>query len=212
MLTLKQGQEEHLVLVNPHNATLSVEQKAGSSLLLHVISLDGQDSTLDFSVRQGEEGCSTRLYGLGILSGKQQFGLTTRVHHAYQSANGNGFSDQLFKYVLLDEAQGSFYGELKVLPDAQKTEAHQTNRNILLSPHAKMQTRPQLEIYADDVKCSHGATTGQLDEQALFYMQQRGISRRSAQRLLLLSFLSEALNGLPDEMKERYLEEISGKL
>lgn len=140
------------------------------------------------------QGCRTRLYGMALLKGEQQAALTTRVLHTV----GGGYSDQLFKFVLADRARGSFYGELKVQPDAQKTEAHQTNRNILLSPTAKMRTMPQLEIYADDVKCSHGATTGQLDSAALFYMQQRGISEASARRLLLVAFLSDVFSSLPE--------------
>lgn len=215
-LTLEKGQQEHLVLINPHDVNVHIEQQENSSLLVHCISLDGQDSHVELVVNQPEEGAQTRLYGLGILSGQQHLDVVTRLSHTHQAspAGCNGaFSDQLFKYVLRDEAQGSFYGELKVMPNAQKTEAHQTNRNILLSPTAKMQAKPQLEIYADDVKCSHGATTGQLDPQAIFYMQQRGISRQSAQRLLLVAFLSDVLSTLPDEtLKQQFTQEIENTL
>lgn len=194
-LTLSQGQQEHLVLINPRQVALQVEQEEASELLVHCISLDGLDGQVVLTAHQVAPRCSTQMYGLGLLRGKQTFDLTTHVFHD----STYGSSLQLFKNILLDEAKGSFYGELKVLPDAQKTEAHQTNRNILLSRSARMNTKPQLEIYADDVKCSHGATTGQLDEQALFYMQQRGISRQTAQRLLLTAFLQDVLNTLPDE-------------
>jgi Fe-S cluster assembly protein SufD len=98
-----------------------------------------------------------------------------------------------------DHSKGSFRGELKIQPDAQQTEAYQTNRNILLSPQADMLTEPQLEIYADDVKASHGATTGQLDDAALFYMQQRCISRDEAAKLLLQAFFDEVVSTLSDE-------------
>jgi len=207
-LTLEAGQTKHIVLLNPHNVQVEVRQMRHSALTMHVVSLDGQDSRIKLSVEQAEEGCELHLYGMGLLQGKQALDTVTRVHHTV----GGGSSEQVLKYVLRDEAQGSFYGELKVLPDAQKTEAHQTNRNILLSPTARMRTMPQLEIYADDVKCSHGATTGQLDEQAIFYMQQRGVSRQSAQRLMLAAFLSDVLQGLPDDMREQIEKEIEEKL
>ena len=112
---------------------------------------------------------------------------------------GGGYSSQVFKFVLDDVAKGSFQGELKIQPDAQQTEAYQTNRNILLSRGAEMITEPQLEIYADDVKASHGATTGQLDESALFYMQQRCIDRETASKLLLQAFFDEVVSTLTDD-------------
>lgn len=194
-LDLAPGQQEHIVLINPRNMVLHADQHEGSSLTIHCISLDGQDGQIELCATQKAPHCETRIYGLGLLHGQQKLDVTTRVCHD----STNGQSDQLIKNILLDDATGSFYGELKVMPDAQKTEAHQTNRNILLSRSARMNTKPQLEIYADDVKCSHGATTGQLDEQALFYMQQRGISRQTAQRLLLTAFLQDVLNTLPQE-------------
>lgn len=212
-LDLAPGQQEHVVLINPRNMVLHADQHEGSCLTIHCISLDGQDAVIDLTAIQHEAHCETRIYGLGLLHGHQHHSLTTHVLHQHNASsanananantntntNTNAYSDQLIKNILLDDATGSFYGELKVMPDAQKTEAHQTNRNILLSRSARMNTKPQLEIYADDVKCSHGATTGQLDEQALFYMQQRGISRQTAQRLLLTAFLQDVLNTLPEE-------------
>lgn len=208
-LTLEAGQEEHFLLLNPLNAKLHIRQQAGSKLMLHSISLTPEAAgTCEIIVEQEAEGCETRLFGLALLKQKQQFDLTTRVLHNV----GGGYSNQLFKFILDDEARGSFYGELKVLPDAQKTEAHQTNRNILLSRTAKIQTKPQLEIYADDVKCSHGATTGQLDPVAIFYMQQRGISLSSARRLLLAAFLGDVLQGLPEETAAQLEQQINAAL
>ena len=218
-LTLEAGQEEHLFLMNPTNVRLHIQQQAGSKLLIHSISLcpetaagngteQQSEAHNEIIVEQQAEGCETRILGLALLKGEQQLDLTTRVLHNV----GGGYSDQLLKFVLDDQAQGSFYGELKVMPDAQKTEAHQTNRNILLSRSAKIKTKPQLEIYADDVKCSHGATTGQLDSNALFYMQQRGVSLSSARRLLLAAFLSDVLQGLPEETAEQIGQQIEEKL
>lgn len=194
-LTLQPGEQKHIVLLSPENLNLQIRQLRDSSLKLHVISLTDVSSAIDISVTQDEEHCATELYGLSLTRGEQTIDLATHVLHNV----GHGQSKQLFKNVLMDSSRATFYGELKVLPDAQKTEAFQTNRNILLSPTAKMRTRPQLEIYADDVKCSHGATTGQLDAQALFYMQQRGISLHDAQLLLLQAFLSDVLTSLPDD-------------
>jgi Fe-S cluster assembly protein SufD len=113
------------------------------------------------------------------------------------------------KFVLDDKSKGTFKGELIIQPDAQQTEAYQTNRNILLSPQAEMLIEPQLEIYADDVKASHGATTGQLDESALFYMQQRCIDRETASKLLLQAFFDEVVSTLPnEEYREQILQQI----
>ena len=200
-LTLESGQSAHYLLFNPEGGKLRICQKAGSSLLLHVITIaPNACGQTEIIVEQAERDCNTQIYGLSLLKDQQEQELVTRIWHQV----GGGKSDQLLKFVLEDNARGSFYGELKVQPDAQKTEAHQTNRNILLSPMAKMATKPQLEIYADDVKCSHGATTGQLDTNALFYMQQRGLSLPQARQLLLAAFLEETLNGLPETEADRF--------
>jgi Fe-S cluster assembly protein SufD len=142
---------------------------------------------------------------MGLLHDSQQAHVRTRVIHNI----GGGYSSQIIKFVLDDQSKGSFRGELKILPDAQQTEAYQTNRNILLSRQADMLTEPQLEIYADDVKASHGATTGQLDDSALFYMQQRCISRDVAAKLLLQAFFEEVVGTLSDE---NVREEIARKI
>ena len=116
----------------------------------------------------------------------------------------NCHSTELFKYVLDDVSKGGFTGELYVARDAQKTQAYQTNKNILLNRTAKMRTKPQLEIYADDVKCSHGATIGQLDEKAMFYMRQRGISEKEARLLLMYAFTADVIENIRiDALKDR---------
>jgi len=208
-LTVGAGEQKHLVLLSPENGTLRIRQLRGSQLTLHVLSLSDADSQIQITVAQDESDCRTELYGLAFTRGKQVVDLETHVLHNV----GGGVSCQLFKNVLADESRASFYGELKVQPDAQKTEAFQTNRNILLSTQAKMRTRPQLEIYADDVKCSHGATTGQLDKNALFYLQQRGIPLQEARRLLLQAFFEEVIATLPDEaLQEEVREQINKRL
>ena len=152
----------------------------------------------------------------------QEAGSSLKVHALYLSQTkvatvqhlvGGGNSRQLIKFVLDDASRGEFYGQLRIAPDAQKTEAHQTNRNLLLSEQAVMRTRPQLEIYADDVKATHGATTGQLDDSALFYMQQRCLDETTARRLLIAAFMKDVLATISDEvLRERMLLAIESPL
>ncbi|MBO4621954.1 MAG: SufD family Fe-S cluster assembly protein [Paludibacteraceae bacterium] len=208
-LVLEAGTEKHMVLLSPENVTLRIRQLQGSQLTLHALMLSDANTHVNITVAQDEPGCSTHLYGLALTKGTQTVDLETHVLHN----TGGGTSTQLFKNVLDDSSHASFYGELKVLPDAQKTEAFQTNRNILLSPKAKMRTRPQLEIYADDVKCSHGATTGQLDSNALFYLQQRGIPLDEARRLLLRAFFEDVILALKHSaIQEEIREQINKRL
>lgn len=209
-ITIPAGEKCKWVLINEPNTNWHIVQEEGSSLLLHIIALPKPNEECSLSttitVEQNAKDCRTEIYGLGLLHGSQQNTLTTRVLHNV----GEGYSSQLIKFVLDDSSRASFRGELKILPDAQRVEAYQTNRNILLSHHAEVTTEPQLEIYADDVKASHGATTGQLDESALFYMQQRCVSRESARRLLLCAFFDDVLRTLHDEKtQEELLETIN---
>lgn len=127
--------------------------------------------------------------GLYLVDGTQKVHNKVKINHNSPEAH----SRQLFKGILDDSASGRFEGHVLVAQDAQKTEAYQTNRNLLLTKKAKFQTKPYLEIYADDVKCSHGATVGQLDEKALFYMRCRGISQATARRLLMYAFAAEVI-------------------
>ena len=207
ILTLAAGEHRELVFVNEPRLDLHVVQEAGSSLKVHALYLSPTEiaagaSEWQITVEQRGEGCRTEIYGLAFLHGEGQVHLTTNVQHLV----GGGSSKQLIKFVLDDASQGEFYGQLRIAPDAQKTEAHQTNRNLLLSEKALMRTRPQLEIYADDVKATHGATTGQLDESALFYMQQRCLDELTARRLLIAAFMKDVLETISDEaLRERLL-------
>jgi Fe-S cluster assembly protein SufD len=193
------GETRDLVFVNETNLDWHIIQEEKSVLRVHVLCLSQDDKDAKWqsslTVEQNGSGCRTELYGMGLLHTSQQSFVHTRVIHNV----GGGYSSQVFKFVLDDVAKGSFQGELKIQPDAQQTEAYQTNRNILLSRGAEMITEPQLEIYADDVKASHGATTGQLDESALFYMQQRCIDRETASKLLLQAFFDEVVSTLTDD-------------
>ena len=207
--TIAAGETRELVLLNEANMDWHIVQEAGSILRVHMLYLSKDDVDAQWqsslTVEQNGAGCRSEIYGMGLLHDSQQAHVRTRVVHNI----GGGYSSQIIKFVLDDQSKGSFRGELKILPDAQQTEAYQTNRNILLSRQADMLTEPQLEIYADDVKASHGATTGQLDDSALFYMQQRCISRDVAAKLLLQAFFEEVVGTLSDE---NVREEIARKI
>ena len=209
-ITLAAGETREFVFINEPNMHWHIVQEENSFLRVHVIYLSENETDAKWqstlTVEQNAPHCRTEIYAMGLLHASQQAHLLTRVNHNI----GGGYSSQTLKFVLDNQAQGSFRGELKILPDAQLTEAYQTNRNILLSRQAEMLTEPQLEIYADDVKASHGATTGQLDESALFYMQQRCVGREAARKLLLCAFFDDVLRTLPDEqMREQLLEQIN---
>ena len=189
------------VFIN-EEVNLQIDQEAGSHVKIHVI-----NASFCIMVNQLGEGCSTEIYALENLHGEENVTAETHVTHAV----GGGSSNQLIKFVLDDNARGRFVGDLKIAPDAQQTEAHQTNRNLLLSETAEMRTQPQLEIYADDVQATHGASTGQLDESALFYMQQRGIGQQKARQLLVNAFMKEVLDKISDEaIKANLLNAIDG--
>ena len=182
--------------------SLQIDQETGSRVKIHVI-----NASFSITVNQLGEGCQTEIYALENLHGEENVTAETHVTHAV----GGGTSNQLIKFVLDNNARGRFIGDLKIAPDAQQTEAHQTNRNLVLSDTAEMRTQPQLEIYADDVKATHGASTGQLDESALFYMQQRGIDKNKARQLLVNAFMKEVIETISDEkIRERLLNSIDG--
>lgn len=206
-IIIHKGERKHLVIthVAEDSAQWRIKQEAGSVLTVHVFCLEPDAETraeVLLDIEQTGEHAETYIYGIGILTGKQQVSVRTRLKHSVP----NGRSNQLLKFAVRDESQGSYVGELIVAPHAQHTEAMQTNRNVLLSPTATMHTQPQLEIYADDVKCSHGATTGQIDESALFYMQQRGIAPGEARRLLLAAFFHDVLTTLNEPSVEDRLQ------
>lgn len=195
------GETYERIFVN-EEVRLNIEQEADSHVKIHVI-----NAPFSITVNQIGEGCTTEIYGLEHLRGEDDVTAETHVTHSV----GGGTSNQLVKFVLEDNARGRFIGDLKIAPDAQQTEAHQTNRNLVLSEKAEMRTQPQLEIYADDVKATHGASTGQLDESALFYMQQRGIDKEKARQLLVNAFMKDVLNTISDEaLREQLLNAIDG--
>ena len=173
-----------------HVATLQVQQGRDSRFASHSISFGGQLVRNDINVLLDGEGAGCTLNGLFMASGRQHVDYHTRIDHA----KANGTSEEVYKGILDGRARGVFNGRVKVHPDAQKTDAHQSNKNLLLSRDAEIDTKPELEIYADDVKCSHGATVGQLDEHTLYYMRSRGIGESQARGLLTYGFAKDILD------------------
>jgi Fe-S cluster assembly protein SufD len=161
----------------------------------------------------GGEGAESYSYGLFLADKWQHIDNFVNVDHAFPHCTSN----QLFKGVLDDMSTGAFNGRILVRPDAQGTLAYQKNNNILLTDDAKMDTKPQLEIYADDVKCSHGATVGQLDGDALFYLQSRGIDKREARLMLMFGFAHEVIQNikieaLRERMDKLVMQRLKGEL
>ena len=191
-------EETHTSTVRISN--LYVKQEAGSNVLLNGMTLYNGTTRNTTEVTLAGEGAEINLCGMAIEDKNQHVDNHTKIDHAVSRC----VSNELFKYVLDDHAVGAFAGLVLVRPGAQQTVSQQTNRNLCATREARMYTQPQLEIYADDVKCSHGATVGQLDEAALFYMQQRGISAREARLLLMFAFVNEVIDTIRmDALKER---------
>lgn len=161
----------------------------------HTITLCGSIVRNDLQVKHEDEGCITNLNGLYLPDREQHFDNELFVHHA----KPNGTSKQVYKGIIDNKASAVFMGKVLVDRNAQKTEASQSNRNVLLTRDAKVNSKPQLEIYADDVICSHGSTIGQIDKEALFYLQSRGIDRRQAEVLLLSAFVNDVIESIEVE-------------
>jgi Fe-S cluster assembly protein SufD len=172
-----------------------VDQEEGSSLTINGSSLVAGTTRNDYIIDLNGEHCNTSLGGMVIGTADQLTDNSTLVRHHVPRCH----STQLFKYVLDDNSRGAFEGTIVVDTDAIFTEAYQSNRNLLASGNARMHTKPQLEIYCDEVKCSHGATTGQLDANAMFYMQARGIPEKEARHLLMQAFMADAIDSVKIE-------------
>lgn len=172
-----------------HVATLQVRQERDTRFASHSISFGGQLVRNDINVLLDAEGAGCLLNGLFMARGRQHMDYHTRIDHA----KPRGTSQETYKGILDGRARGVFNGKVKVHPDAQQSDAHQSNNNLLLSRDAEVDTKPELEIYADDVKCSHGATVGQLDEESLYYLRSRGIGESQARGLLTYGFARDIL-------------------
>ena len=170
-----------------HVATMEVLQGRDSSFTSHSITLGGALVRNDLNVRLDAPGAGCTLNGLFLGSGTQHLDNHTKIDHAQP----HGTSRELYKGIMSGRSRGVFNGRIIVRPDAQKTDAMQTNKNLLLSKEALVNSEPALEIFADDVKCRHGSTIGQLDETAAFYLRSRGIGEEEARNLLVYAFASD---------------------
>ena len=191
-------EETHTSTVRISN--MYVKQEANSNVLLNGMTLHNGTTRNTTRVTLVGEHAELNLCGMAIADKNQHVDNHTTIDHAVPNCTSN----ELYKYVLDEQAVGAFAGLVLVRPDAQHTSSQQTNRNLCATRDAHMYTQPQLEIYADDVKCSHGATVGQLDESALFYMRQRGIPVREARLLLMFAFVNEVIDTIRlDALKDR---------
>lgn len=189
------------------NTIINQDEKSYSTI--NTLLLGGKFTRNNLSFYQNGEYCESNMNGVVILNNNEFGDNHTYVDHK----NANCESNELYKGIYLDKSKGVFNGKIMVRPDAQKINAFQANNNLLLSENSSINSKPQLEIYADDVKCSHGCTIGQLDDNALFYMRTRGISKEDAKTILTFAFASEAIEKLTiDELADITKKEMEKKL
>lgn len=200
-------QNEHNEAV--HNSSFNITLEGDARLNMVFLSLHGGSITNNISISLNGKNASCDISGLYLMDGKQVIDNNISLIHKSPSCKSN----QLFKGIVDDLATARFYGLINVVPDTQKSEAFQANHNLLISKDAKVYSQPQLEIYADDVICSHGATTGRLDEDELFYMRSRGIPFSEAKLLQQLAFTFSVLEKISNpDLKERMLDLVEKRL
>ena len=191
-------EETHTKTVRFSN--MYVNQAANSKTLFNGMTLQNGKTRNMTRISLSGQGAEVNLCGMAIADKNEQIDNNTLIDHIASDCTSN----ELYKYVLDDHAIGAFAGKVLVRPGAQRTVSQETNKNLCATKQARMYAQPMLEIYADDVKCSHGSTVGQLDEKALFYMQQRGIPLKEARMLLMFAFVNEVINTISLEaLKER---------
>ncbi|MBW2280058.1 MAG: Fe-S cluster assembly protein SufD [Deltaproteobacteria bacterium] len=206
-IRLERGARLHHVILQEQAETgyqlgeVAVYQEADSHFASHSLALGGRIARVDLTTVLTGEGAHAQLDGLYLGAGRQLLDHYTTIDHAVPHTT----SDEHYKGVLGGRAHGVFHGRVIVRPDAQKIDARQSNRNLVLSDAARVNTKPQLEIYADDVKCSHGATIGRLDAEQLFYLRSRGIDADAARAMLTLAFANEIGARLPIDELGSYL-------
>jgi Fe-S cluster assembly protein SufD len=192
-----------------HLASVHAEQAAESRLLTHALALGARLSRAEVHARMEGEGGECRLSGLSLADGSRLSEHLSVVEHAAPRCT----TGETFKAILDGHARGVFTGLIRVLPHAQKTQAYQSSSNLLLSDDATVDTRPQLEIFADDVKCGHGGTVGRLDETSLFYLRSRGLDEALARSLLIYAFAAELVEAVrPEPLRARARELVAARL
>ena len=180
-----------------------VRQGATCNFNNYTISLSGRLMRNEFYGQLLGSGSDCKMYGLYAPNGRQHIDNCTQIEHMVPECT----SDELFKGVLDDYGRSVFRGRIYVAQDAQQTDAYQNNRNLILSRNAEADTKPQLEIYANDVKCSHGATIGQLEDESLFYLRSRGVPADEARRMLIYAFVGEVIDAIEDETLKAYIDD-----
>ena len=184
-----------IIIVSEAQLCRQIEVPAGESRDMVLLVYPGVSTDISLNVELQGEGAQANIYGAYVCGADERVKIAVDMHHKVPHCN----SRQLFKGIAGGKSRVDFYVKIIVAQDAQRTEAYQENHNILLSDDAKVDTKPQLEIYADDVKCSHGATIGRLNEEEQFYMRSRGITLEDARVLQMISFLAPVLEAIQDE-------------
>ncbi len=187
-----------------HIGRMDIDIERAGNFTSHFISLGASLTRNDFNAKFNDEGGECTLNGLFLTERQQHFDVHTLIDHAKPHCS----SHEHYKGILDDSSRGVFNGKVIVQRDAQKTNAFQENNNIILSQEALINTKPQLEIFADDVKCSHGATIGQLDKDAMFYLKSRGIGEEAARNILIHAFASDVIQSVKVKSVRNYIEEI----
>jgi len=187
-----------------HIARMEVDQERNSNFSSHLISTGADLTRNEFNAKFNDEGGECTLNGLYMIDGTRLFDAHTLMDHAKPHCN----SHEHYKGILDEKSRGVFNGKVIVRQDAQKTNAFQENNNILLSDQALVNTKPQLEIFADDVKCSHGATIGQMDDDAKFYLKSRGIGEEASKGILLHAFASDVITSIKIDSIKNYIEKL----
>lgn len=198
---------DHVKIQNEHRQanhfySFNAQQHAGSVVASHNVSIGGALVRNNVNATLQGERCETHFYGLTLAGETQHADNHTLIDHAKPSCNSN----EVYKGIFRDRARGVFNGKIIVRPDAQQTDAKQQNKNLLLSDDATIDTKPQLEIFANDVRCTHGATVGQLEDEQIFYLRSRGIDVPTAHAILTHAFASDILNRLPHDGLRQSLE------
>ena len=202
----------YYTIQNQHNNSTSInsvyiKQEKNSNVTTHTVTLHGGLIRNNLKIIIAGENAEANMYGMAFLDREQHIDNATQVVHAKPHCQSN----QVYKYVLDDKSTGAFSGRIHVARDAQKTNAFQRNNNILLTDTATMQTKPQLIIDADDVKCSHGATVGQINEEALFYLRARGIEENKARMMLMNAFAHEVVQQIKVEALRERMDDLIEK-
>jgi Fe-S cluster assembly protein SufD len=185
-------------------ANTAIHQSNSSKVNSFTLTMNGEMIRNNFTILIDGENCESHFHGIYLLTGNTLVDNHTVVDHK----KPHSYSNELYKGIMDGNSKGVFNGKIYVRPHAQKTNAFQSNRNILMSETATVNTKPQLEIWADDVKCSHGCTTGQLDDEALFYLQSRGIPYDTAKAMLLYAFALDVLAPIQNESLKKYLDKL----